>query len=176
MEDQIQSQLMNITAHAARYCSMVEHAPEFGKKEFISEALQLLPAIYMDFSDPELNFGETDEYLSTYVDEAYYNQVKQQIASLMGEYDVYLETFEEDMKYSDTPVAASISESLADIFQALYNFISNVRESEGTDVIAAYQECRENFEGYWSQTLCNVMRALNNLKYNSNLEEETEDE
>ncbi len=40
----------------------------------------------------------------------------------MGEDDVFLETFEEDMKYSDTPVAASVSESLADIFQPLYNF------------------------------------------------------
>ncbi len=83
----------------------------------------------------------------------------------MGEDDVFLETFEEDMKYSDTPVAASISESLADIFQPLYNFISVVKDSEGDNAAGAFRECKENFESYWSQTLCNVMRALNNIRY-----------
>ena len=91
---------------------------------------------------------------------------------LMGEHDVFLETFEEDMKYSDTPVAASISESVADIFQALYNFISIVKETEGDSLEGAYMECRENFAAYWSQTLCNVMRALNHLRYNVDLGEE----
>ncbi|MDE5842971.1 MAG: DUF5063 domain-containing protein, partial [Muribaculaceae bacterium] len=30
----------------------------------------------------------------------------------------------------------------------------------------AYRECKENFAAYWSQTLCNVLRALNHLFYN----------
>ena len=85
---------------------------------------------------------------------------------MLGPDDVYLETFEEDMKYSDTPIAASVSESLADIFQPLYNFISVVRDSEGENLETAYKECRDNFVGYWGQTLCNVMRALNNIYFN----------
>ena len=69
------------------------------------------------------------------------------------------------MRYSDTPIAASISENLADIFQPLFNFISIVKDSEGEAAEDAYVDCWDNFAGYWSQTLCNVLRALNHIKY-----------
>lgn len=107
------------------------------------------------------------QYYSSYVDEDYYEGVRLHIETLLGPDDTYLETFEEDMKYSDTPIASSISESLADIFQPLYNFISVVRDSDGEDLEGAYRECRENFVSYWGQTLCNVLRALNFIYYQS---------
>lgn len=166
-KNELTARLMDITARAAKYCATVENAVEYGKKEFIIDIIDLLPRIYLDFSDADLNIGENDEYFSTYVDEDYYESVRRKMETLLGEDDVFLETFEEDMKYSDTPVAASISESLADIFQPLYNFISIVKATEGDSIVGAYGECRENFESYWSQTLCNVMRALNNLRYSA---------
>lgn len=107
----------------------------------------------------------TGSFYPSYVDEDYYENVRRHIESLLGPDDVFLETFEEDMKYSDTPIAASISECLADIFQPLYNFISIVKESDGDELEGAYRECKENFAAYWSQSLCNVLRALNNLYY-----------
>ena len=84
---------------------------------------------------------------------------------MLGPDDVFLETFEEDMKYSDTPIAASVAESLADIFQPLFNFISVVKDTDGDSIIEAYMQCKEDFVSYWSQTLCNVLRALNHIKY-----------
>ena len=168
MEDNvITNRLMEITSWATKYCALVEHASDYLPKEFVEDMLDILPRIYLDFSDAELDFGENEEYFSSYVDEDYYDAVRRKMETLLGEYDVYLETFEEDMKYSDTPVAASISESLADIFQPLYNFISIVRETDGDSIRGAYTECRENFVSYWAQTLCNVVRALNNLRYNA---------
>ena len=162
---------MEVTSLAARYCGVVEQAADYSKREFIIELLAILPRIYLDFSDPELELGENDEYFSTYVDEDYYESIRRHVEMLMGEHDVFLETFEEDMKYSDTPVAASISESVADIFQALYNFISIVKETDGESLEGAYMECRENFAAYWSQTLCNVMRSLHHLRYKAVLAE-----
>ena len=171
-ENKLNGRLMEVTSLAARYCATVEQAADYSKREFVDELSALLPRIYLDFSDPELELGENDEYFSTYVDEDYYESIRRRAEMLLGEHDVFLETFEEDMKYSDTPVAASISESLADIFQALYNFISIVKETDGDSLEGAYIECRENFASYWSQTLCNVMRALNHLRYNVDLGEE----
>lgn len=121
-----------------------------------------------DAFDPDalVALGEEDEaYYATYVDEDYYNAVRRHIGQLLGPDDVFLETFEEDMKYSDTPIAASVSECLADIFQPLYNFISIVRDSEGEHLEGAYRQCHEEFISYWSQTLCNVMRPLNNIHF-----------
>lgn len=162
----LQSRLYSLVALAGEYCSTLENARQYDKTDFIKAVLGLLPRIYYEFSDLEIGEDPEDyEYLQSYVDEDFYESVRRRVESLIGEDDLFLETFEEDMKYSDTPISASISESLADIFQPLYDFISVVRESEGGQLQAAYRECHENFEAYWSQTLCNVMRALNHLRY-----------
>lgn len=109
--------------------------------------------------------AEGQEYYGSYVDEDYYNAVRRHMEQLFGPDDTFLETFEEDMKYSDTPIAASVSECLADIFQPLYNFISIVKDTEGEHLEGAYRQCHEEFCAYWSQTLCNVLRALNHIYY-----------
>lgn len=166
IEDQINTRLVNLASLCARYCSAVENCQKTEKEDFVKEMLTYLPHIYIDFTEIEREDAGLDYgYYPEYVDEEFYERVRQGVQRLMGEDDTFLETFEEDMKYSDTPVAASISESLADIFQPLYNFISVVKESEGHDISGVFSECKENFESYWSQTLCNVMRALNNIRY-----------
>ena len=165
----IKKRLLEITALAADYCRTIENCAEMEKDEFLDSMLNILPRLYLQFNDlrPEniLTFEPSDEYFQSYVDEDYYESIRRNVESLFGPADTFLETFEEDMKYSDTPIAASISECLADIFQPLYNFISVVKDTEGESAEGAYAECWDNFVGYWSQTLCNVLRALNHLKY-----------
>lgn len=167
-DNELRSQLLTVTALAADYCSALENARNTDKSEFIVEILGYLPRLYWHFSDLEVGGSVIEQdygFFQSYVDEDFYESVRLKVEALMGEDDVFLETFEEDMKYSDTPIASSISECLADIFQPLYNFISVVKESDGAQSVEAYAECRENFVAYWSQTLCNVMRALNNLRF-----------
>lgn len=140
------------------------------KEEFIDRMLNCLPRIYWEFFDisaDELVTLEEWDYQPDYVDEDYYESIRRHIEAVMGPDDIFLETFEEDMKYSETPIAASISESLADLFQPLYNFISVVKDTEGEKLIEAYINCKEDFISYWSQTLCNVLRALNHIKYSA---------
>lgn len=190
---QLRSRLLGVTALAAEYCMVVENATESTAKEFVGKMLNILPKLYIEFFDiipdsaQEDNNDDTDLYVDgyaplepvdedtyypDYVDEDYYEGVRRHIENLLGPNDTFLETFEEDMKYSDTPIAASISESLADIFQPLYNFISIVKDSEGEHLTGAYIECRENFVSYWAQTLCNVLRALNHIYFNLREDEE----
>jgi len=149
------------------YCICVENARESERGEFISAMLRLLPRLYISATD--LRTGTSDDfdaYLDNVLDEDYYEAVRRHMESLMGADDVYLEVFEEDMKYSDTPVSASIAEGLADIFQALYNFINTIRDATDETVAVAMCGIREDFKSYWSATLCNVLRALNHLKMN----------
>lgn len=167
------SRLLEIVAMAKEYCEVCQEASNYTKIEFTDRILNLLPRLYWNFLDltAGVSLGES-EYFSDYVDESGYAEVRGAIASVMGSSDTFLETFEEDMKYSETPITATISESLADIFQPLFNFVSIVHDSEGEQMREAYISCKEDFETYWSQTLCNVLRALNNVKYG--LEEEDE--
>ncbi len=151
---------------ATEFCSSLEQAPTLEKEDFIATMLRLLPRLYITMGDarPQEEMTEPDP-LGVYIEEQQYEQVRAEVAALLGEDDTYLETFEEDMKYSDTPIAASIAEGLADIYQDLYNFLSPVRDSDGALAAPALAECRENFASYWGQTLTNVMRPLNHLHY-----------
>ncbi len=161
------SDLWEAVAIATRFCYALEHTDEIGKEHFVTEMLSCLPRLFIIFTETVISGDEPEEYsfLASYVDENMYEAIRQRVAALIGSDDTYLETFEEDMKYSDTPIAASVSEGLADIFQDLYNFATNVRESEGETIETAFAQCQENFKMYWSQTLCNVMRPLNQISH-----------
>ncbi len=148
------------------YCTTLENARESERETFTESMLKLLPRLYISATDLTVNFIEDDEpYIDNVLDEDYYESVRRGIETLMGEHDIYLEVFEEDMKYSDTPVSASISEGLTDIFQTLYNFLNTVRDTTDEITAMALLAVREDFRGYWSATLCNVLRALNHLAY-----------
>lgn len=153
---------------ARNFCVTLEHAAEAEQDTFTAEMLDLLPRLYLGFSqlDPDLLSTAGDEYLPNYLTEEYYDSIRRSLERLYGERDTYLETFEADMKYSDTPIAASISEGLADIFQPLYDCVCAIRESEGMQTAVALSICAENFQGYWAQTLYNVLRPLNHLRHN----------
>lgn len=171
--DNIHSRLINLVSLCAEYCATLENASEMEQEEFVKSALSLLPRIYLEFFDIEaeesasLEEWGTSDFSSRYMDEEYYESVRMRLAALLGENDTYLETFEKDMKYSDTPIACSISENLCDVMQPLYNFVAEVRESGGESLESAFGECKENFSQYWAQPLCNAMRALNNIFINA---------
>ncbi len=148
------------------YCHAVEMARESQQDEFVRSMLRLLPRLYISATD--LNVDDRDEvYLESSMDEDFYDAIRRNIEFLMGPEDTYLEVFEEDMKYSDTPIAASISESLADIAQVCYNFIEAIKDSPEDVILDALHVIKEDFASYWSRILCNVLRALNNVRYSS---------
>lgn len=150
------------------YCRALEGARESERDEFVDRMLKLLPRLYISAYDiaPDI-YLDQEVYIEQALDEDYYDAVRRNVETLLGPDDVYLEVFEEDMKYSDTPVAVSISEGLTDLFQVFYNFINTIRDTTDETVGLALQSVAEDFRGYWSQTLCNTLRALNHLKANA---------
>lgn len=150
---------------AAEFCGFMERVSDMKRRDFVDKSLKLLPLLYlkasllpacerMEESDPETFVTETD-----------YEVVRSSVASLLGEYDDYLEVFLDDMAYSDTPIHQNISECLADIYQPLKDFICVFQlglEQTMNDSLAI---CRELFAEFWGQRLVNVMRALHDVKY-----------
>ncbi len=150
------------------YCQTLENAREMERDSFVEAMLRLLPRIYISATDVKAEPSGLDEpYIEGQLDEDYYDAVRRSIENLLGPDDTYLEVFEEDMKYSDTPVAASVSEGLADIFQVLYNFLETVKDVPEELVLMGLAAIKEDFKAYWSRILCNVLRALNHIRYNS---------
>lgn len=150
------------------YCNAVTAAAESEPADFIAEMLRLLPRIYIAASDlPDDQTLAEEGYIDDAMDETSYTDLRDRMAAILGADDTYLETFEEDMKYSDTPIAASISENLADIMQVTFNFISTIRQAPVESIPAILATVKEDFTSYWSRILCNVLRPLNHLRYNS---------
>ena len=152
---------------AAEFCAYLEKSGEQPRKDFVETLLKLLPLLYIKAQMLPEEEPITDETLEHFVTEDSYEVLRMTIFDILADKDAYLDVFVSDMKYSDTPIAASVAESLADIFQDLFNFVSVVKDSEGAQTMEALGECKENFEAYWSQTLCNVLRALNHYRYSS---------
>lgn len=158
--------LLAFIALANEFCQTIENARQFDRNDFIDEMLRLLPRIYITASDiPDPSIQSEASYIPEALEEDYYESVRRSMEQLIGEDDTYLEVFENDMKYSDTPIGASISEKIADIFQVLFNFIENVKDAPEEIVMETIDSVKEDFQSYWSQTLCNVLRPLNAIKY-----------
>ncbi|MBR5087595.1 MAG: DUF5063 domain-containing protein [Muribaculaceae bacterium] len=145
------------------YCQLVENCGDYGREGLVESLVKLLPRIYITVIDIEPNFDYFDSFITQALDEPTYDIVRSSISSIMGEEDVYLEVFLDDMKYSDTPIATSISENLADLYQEFYNLVAALRDLNTDEQRNILSMCKENFKEYWGQTLCNVLRALHSL-------------
>jgi hypothetical protein len=161
----INNNALAFIAFCNEYCQALERAREADRDNFVASMLRLLPRIYISASDLKIDSVLEDAYIDGKLEEDYYDAIRRGVENLLGPDDTYLEVFEEDMKYSDTPIAASISEGLADIFQVFYNFLETVKDVPEELVILGLIAVKEDFEVYWSRILCNVLRALNQLRY-----------
>lgn len=161
---------------ALEYCTFVENAGGAGLFDFLDKAVKLLPLLYLKATLlPEVEEDEEAEPEQT-VTEEMYESVRNRIAGLLGEKDSYLETFHPDMQYSDTPIAAFISENLADVYQDAGNFISLFRQGNEEVMLEAIVLCRNNFREFWGQQLLNALKALHAVRYNEEELLETNEE
>ena len=152
-------------ALANEYCHALERSLEYESREaFVDSMLKLLPRLYITMSDLEHD-PFADAYIDSALEEDVYDLVRDRVARIMAEEDIYLEVFIEDMKYSDTPISASVSENLADLYQEFFNLVHSVQEAMTETQHEMLCQCRINFVNYWGQTLCNVLRALNAINY-----------
>lgn len=153
------------TALCNEYCAAVEHAATTQPADFVENMLRLLPRIYISAFDLTDEGALDDGYIDQRLDEDTYDSLRRTLEALLGEDDTYLEVFEEDMKYSDSPIGASIAEGLTDLFQEFYNYLETIRDATDDVVASAIVAIKDNFGMYWAATLCNVLRPLNAIHF-----------
>lgn len=161
---------------ALEFCTFVENAGQSGLFDFTDKAVKILPLLYLKATLlPEVE-EEDEEEPELMVTEDMYESVRNRIAALLGEQDSYLETFHPDMQYSDTPIAAFISENIADVYQDTGNFVSLFRQGNEEVMLAAITICRNNFREFWGQQVLNALKALHSVRYNNEETLETNEE
>lgn len=163
---------------AVQYCGYFESFEDVSEAELIDKLTKLLPLLYLKAAlVPETDIINEEEEPEITVTEGDYSYISSKLYDVFQNNDAYLEVFLQDMKYSDTPITASISEDLSDIYQDLKNFITVFERGVTDNMNDALYFCIENFKSYWGQKLVNVLRALHSLKYtivNGNLDEDLE--
>lgn len=150
---------------AVQYCAYLENFEETTESELTDKLTKILPLLYLKAAlVPETDtINDEDSEISVTEDD--YNYITSKLYNIFLNNDAYLEVFLQDMKYSETPIAASISEDLADIYQDLKNFVTIFERGITENMNDALYVCMENFKAYWGQKLVNVLRALHSLKY-----------
>jgi hypothetical protein len=163
---------IEFVAVAKSFCDFLEQAGKVDKDKFVETMVRLLPLLYLKGTLlPEAN-EPADDYPESFATEFQYAAIADLVSSLLGEDDTYLEVFHQDIALSDGPLTANISENIADIWQDIYNFVETFRQGYDDAMNDALCVCRNNFAGFWGQSLVNVMRALHAIYYS----EKTDDE
>lgn len=158
------------------YCSLIERATETERNEFTLKLVRILPLLYLKAT--LLPADETDDIdrLENHVTEEQYEYLRECVAKLLGESDDYLEVFDSDMAYSETPLAASVSEGLADIYQDIRDLLEIYRMGNEYLSQSAISRCRHNFVTYWGQKLVNIMRPLHAITFDDTDSEELDND
>lgn len=161
---------------AVQFCTFLENPEDRTGKEYTDKLTKILPLLYLKAALlPETEI-EDEIYSEVTVTEDDYNYIISKLYAAYKEQDTYLEVFLDDMKYSDTPIAASISENIADIYQDIKNFISIYEQGIEENMNEGLYVCFDNFKLYWGQKLVNVLRALHSLRYSDNDENMEDDD
>ena len=158
---------------AAEYCALLERTTDNRPQttdELVSTLLKLLPLLYMKVQLlPEV---ETDGAFvpKDQVTEDDYNYVRDGLYSLLHEHDEYeMLVWDEDMQTEESRWC-SVSEGLADIYQALRNFVAVYQQRLEPCMLDALWQVKEDFELYWGQTLLDTLRQLHKIRYSLNIE------
>ena len=138
----------------------------------VNTLLKLLPLLYMKVQllpevDTDGAFVPKDQ-----VTEDDYNYIRAGVYNLLHKHDEYeMLVWDEDMQTEESRWC-SVSEGLADIYQALRNFVAVYQQRVEPCMLDALWQLREDFELYWGQTLLDTLRQLHRIRYSNNVDEE----
>lgn len=169
---------LSLAALSLEYCKAVTDAAMKQPREVLRDVIRYIPRIYITLcdlrpydGDPDAEPEETGAIYDS-VTEEQYNEVLDGLRTMLGANDIYLDTPVEEMRYSDTPVAVSLAEQLADIYQSVADCAATIGQTDPEMIPEVLSEMKYRFTAYLSTTLCCALRAANYIYYNVQFDEE----
>lgn len=158
-------EVIEFVAVAKEFCDFIETAPQMKRKDFLTRLQKFIPLVYLKGCLLPANESTENGLTEDVVTEEDYNYLFGELHRLLGEFDEYLEVFDEGMQYSEAPVVHSISEKTCDIYQDLKNFTASFRCGIPEIIGEALWELNNNFELYWGKACAGVLRAIHHAVY-----------
>jgi len=157
-------EVLEFAAVGVKFASLLEQASSLGERAFIQEAILVLPQLYLStLRLPDYLYSPEEDYIEEFVTEETYEGVRLRVAELLGEKDSFLSCQAEEMQYSDTPLAAFVSEYLADVYQQTVNLLGILRDENEEALPAAIGRCLFHFHSYYGLHLLEALTALHRL-------------
>ena len=157
-------EVLEFAAVGVKFASLLEQASSLGERAFIQEVILVLPQLYLStLRLPDYLYSPEEDYIEEFVTEETYEGVRLRVAELLGEKDSFLSCQAEEMQYSDTPLAAFVSEYLADVYQQTVNLLDIVRDENEEALPAAIGRCLFHFHSYYGLHLLEALTALHRL-------------
>ena len=160
---------------AAEFCAFLEQSEGRKRRDFVDTMLKLLPLLYLKASLVPHVEGDEEFYPEEFVTEQDYEYLRAMLSAIMAGEDDYMDLNNQDVRFSDEPVDRSVSEDLADIYQALKNFVETYRLGVEYNMAEAVAAVAERFGLSWGQEVADVLKALHRVKYRLS-ESDDEDE
>jgi hypothetical protein len=111
-----------------------------------------------------LEIPTDEEDVETFVTELDWQLVKNGISALLGDSDMYLDYFDQEMNETHEPVTCHISENLADTYQDLKDFLEIYKLGNEYVSCNALYKCQANFGNYWGFKIAATLKIIHILK------------
>lgn len=159
---------------ATRYCALVEpeSTPSWTMETMRECRVALAGIYYSALSLPSIptSIQFVNDELEHYVTEDSYLRVQQRLERLFGIEDRFLNAQQEEQKYSDLPVSVSLSELMADIYQAVADPLWDIRHNGTTTLVETIGEVVYSFEYEWGPSALIALKQLHDLTINPNFD------
>lgn len=147
---------------AVEFCNYVEHL-DTDRTVFLDKMSKLMALVYLKASMVKPGVPVYEEMPEKTVDENDYEAVRGDVSGVLGEKDRYLSAIHPDIALSDTVIAASVSEDIADVYQALGDFAAVARLGNEDLMNDALIVCMDDFRSYWGTRLLSAMLAIHQI-------------
>ena len=150
---------------AAEFCAYLEQSEGRDPFVFRSTMLKILPLLYVKATLlPRVEVS--DEYrMEELVTEQDYEWLRAVVRSVMEADDEYLDMNAADDMQTDEARLFSVSENLADIYQAVRNFVGIYKNGMEEAIYEALWILTDSFELYWGERLVDTLRVMHRLHY-----------
>lgn len=146
------------------YCSFMAKAETYSKQQLFDYLLKVSPLLYIKGSLlPDINVQNPDA-IEKYLNEEEWEALFTALRKTFSKDDEFWFIDNNDFK-NNTPIKASLSESFADIYQDMKDFVLLYQKSSLDAKENAVFELKQLFETHWGFRLVNAHKALHYLIY-----------
>lgn len=163
--NQYDSHTIEFLQAAVEFCAFLERCQGTEKRDFMQTLLKLLPLLYLKTNmlpriESTLAFLPADK-----VTEEDYNYIRRIVYDIMQDDDDFEEFVYDGPLQTEESMWKSVSECLADVYQALRNFVAIYEERLESCMNDALSNLLDNFDLYWGEAVVDCLRRLHKLYY-----------